>query len=121
MSAQDNLSSALFHGTHVKLNPGDVIKPFTPEPFNEFNKLAYATPDLQEAEGFASHRAHQNKMKTGYVYEVEPIGKTNTMNVSRLFPPYESGNNVPYIESNQGFKVKKKLKSVNPRDFSKED
>jgi hypothetical protein len=92
----------------------------TPEPFNGAHKVAYATPDMQEAEGFAAHRAHQKSQDVGHVYEVDPIGTTNTMNVSRLFPPYESGNNVPYVESQQGFKVKKRVKSVPSRDFSKE-
>jgi Rifampin ADP-ribosyl transferase len=120
MSAQDNLSQQLFHGTHAELKPGQAIEPMTPEPFNGAHKVAYATPDIQEAEGFAAHRAHQNNQEMGHVYEVEPIGKTNTLNVSRLFPPYETGNNVPYVESKQGFKVKGKVKSVNPKDFSKE-
>lgn len=76
MSAQDNLSHQLFHGTIETLKPGDIIRPRTEQ------GTAWATSDLN----YALEHAHE-RARTGYgandggeypvhhgnVYEVEPM------------------------------------------------
>jgi hypothetical protein len=50
MSAQDNLSHALFHGTIETLKPGDLVKP------RYSGAHAWATPSLQDAEKHTQNR-----------------------------------------------------------------
>jgi hypothetical protein len=107
VSASDNLSSALFHGTIETLKPGDLIKPRTT------GGAAFATPNLQHAEahtqdriqsglGFDSVGKHPHH---GNIYEVEPIGPNAHVDASNKdFPGARS--------SKIGFVVKSHVASV---------
>jgi hypothetical protein len=85
MAAQDNLSKkqfpALFHGTNVELNEGDLITP----PKSGPRSLVFATENKAFAKGHAQRAAgndplkatHRDKgtakySKKGIVYKVEP-------------------------------------------------
>ena len=57
MSASDNLSHELFHGTDANLKPGDIVTP------QEDEDYAFATNDPHFASDY------------GRVYKVEPIDK----------------------------------------------
>lgn len=76
MSAQDNLSRQLFHGTIETLKPGDVIKPRTE------HGTAWATDDLHYAlnhakdrvrSGFGANPGGEYPVHHANVYEVEPV------------------------------------------------
>jgi len=78
MSAQDNLSKVLFHGTNIALNPGDEVLPpikTGAEPHShpdidplEFNNAShvYMADTAESAANFAADRGGS------HVYEVEP-------------------------------------------------
>lgn len=106
-----NLSQALFHGTPVKLNVGDVISPrshgahdnvnygVNPTYGEETENYAYATNDLEEAKHFGGHE--------GTVYRVEPIGDVKSRRLYKSLPegaPPEAKNIKEYL-STTGFKV----------------
>ena len=105
--SQNNLSSALFHGTIETLKVGDLIKP------RHSGTAAFATPNLQHAEahtqdriqsglGFDSVGKHPHH---GNIYEVEPIGPNAHSDASNAdFPGARS--------SNIGFVVKNHVASV---------
>jgi hypothetical protein len=107
MSASDNLSHALFHGTIETLKPGDLVKP------RHSGAAAWATPSLQDAEkhtqdrinsglGFSSEGKNPHH---GNIYEVEPIGPNAHSDASNTdFPGARS--------SNIGFVVKRQVASV---------
>jgi len=78
-----NLSAALFHGTNVELNPGDMITPAKSGP----RSLAFATENADHAAAHASMAAGKSEFKIkhrdsdkakysdkGIVYKVEPVG-----------------------------------------------
>ena len=78
MSAQDNLSSALFHGTIETLKPGDVIGQ---------NRVAFATGNMDYALKHTSERVRSGlgdkpggeyPVHHGNVYTVEPLGATES-------------------------------------------
>ena len=105
--SQNNLSSALFHGTIETLKTGDLIKPRTA------GGSAFATPNLEHAEahtqdriqsglGFDSVGKHPHH---GNIYEVEPIGPNAHSDSSNVdFPGARS--------SHIGFVVKNHVASV---------
>lgn len=105
--SQNNLSSALFHGTIETLKTGDLIKP------RHSGASAWATPSLQDAEkhtqdrissglGFDSVGKHPHH---GNIYEVEPVGPNAHSDASNVdFPGARS--------SNIGFVVKNHVASV---------
>jgi hypothetical protein len=75
MSAHDNLSHQLFHGTIETLKPGDIIKPRTE------HGTAWATSDIHYAlnhtqdrvrSGFGMRDGGEYPVHHGNVYEVEP-------------------------------------------------
>lgn len=66
MSASDNLSSQLFHGTAHAFKPGDVVTP-------QRHVAAFATERSKVAEAYAQSRAEAQGMLFGMVYEVEPV------------------------------------------------
>jgi hypothetical protein len=105
MSAQDNLSHALFHGTIETLKPGDLVKP------RYSGAHAWATPSLQDAEkhtqnrissglGFESVGKHPHH---GNIYEVEPLISSEDASTPD-FPGARS--------STRGFMVKRHVASV---------
>jgi hypothetical protein len=81
MSAHDNLSHVLFHGTNVVLKKGDLITP----PKSGPRSLAFATENPDFARGHAKlasakdplksthkDKANAKYSKKGIVYQVEP-------------------------------------------------
>ena len=82
MSAQDNLSRQLFHGTIETLKPGDVIKPRGNGTDHDTSGVAWATSDLNYAldhakdrvrSGFGAKPGGEYPVHHGNVYEVEPV------------------------------------------------
>ena len=135
------VSKRLFHGTGVRLEPGDLIEPIgkLEEPtimfegtsyeekkwpsinFPNLSKpdVAYATEDLRNAKYFAFIASTaKDEFKPAFVYEVEPIGSTK---VKRLYPNNEPG--VPRFEhqSPEGFRVIRTVASKDPKDVEATD
>lgn len=119
------LSKALFHGTHVEFNPGDIIRPANkvenvqinygsnPVYKEEAGTHAYATDDIEEAKWFAGESARMNKGEAK-VYKVKPLGKTKKRPLYDLENedlPKEARSVKEYL-SRKGFKVVKKVKYV---------
>ena len=110
MSAQDNLSYALFHGTTADLKPGDMVRPAKSIGKSRHWKsgksdVAYATEDADTAKYFAeiaSIRGGEPK-----VYEVEPVGETSLRNLSTSKKKYAPA--IIEHQSTEGFKVKRKI------------
>lgn len=105
--SQNNLSSALFHGTIETLKPGDLIKPRTA------GGAAFATPNLKHAEAHTQDRIQSGlgfdsaskNPHHGNIYEVEPIGPNAHSDASNVdFPGARS--------STIGFVVKRQVASV---------
>ena len=101
--SQNNLSSALFHGTIETLKPGDLIKP------RHSGAPAYATPSLSDAEkhtqnrissglGFDSVGKHPHH---GNIYEVEPIGPNAHSDASNTDFPGARSSNIGFVVKNQ--------------------
>ena len=127
MSAHDNLSKQLFNGTHVKLIPGDIIKPHNqieenkrhinygvnPVYGEDVGEHAYATTDLEEAKWYANESARKANAKP-HVYEVKRLGKTKVRpaygNDPEALEDFPEAANVMEHLSKQGFKVVKKVK-----------
>ena len=99
MSAQDNLSEQLFHGTHAVFNPGDVI---VPDPSDEGgDSVAHASESRPYA---ASHGPN--------VYEVAPVNKSEVKRATRRWRnqgPDFVMKDMTHV-SNKGFKVVKQVK-----------
>jgi hypothetical protein len=70
MSASDNLSSQLFHGTRAKIK-GQIINP-GPSGF------AYATTDRGSAELFGKTKMPEGELGDNKVYRVMSLGETTT-------------------------------------------
>ena len=77
MSAEDNLSKALFHGTTENFKPGDIIKP-TPQVISGLTE-AYATHSYPEAWNYGGARASNRNALFGSIYEVEPLEGDTTL------------------------------------------
>ena len=108
MSAEDNLSRQLFHGTIETLKPGDVIKPRGNGSDHDTSGAAWATSDLNYALSHAHERARTGYGKSpggeypvhhGNVYEVEPVSE------------YKPGEHENTFVGRQ-FKVKSQVASV---------
>jgi hypothetical protein len=99
MSAEDNLSRVLFHGTHAKLNPGDIINPTERPGYG--GAYAFATDNHGAAKAFATDK-EGNK---GNIYHVEPLDPEE---ISQPMPikGFKYGNEVV---STKGFKVIKRV------------
>ena len=102
MSASNNLSQQLFHGTIETLKPGDVIKPRTE------HGTAWATTDLNYALAHAHERARtgfgvspggEYPVHHGNVYEVEPMDEYKEKQDKTIF-------------AGRAFKVKNQVASV---------
>ena len=134
MSAQDNLSRQLFHGTKAFLKEGDVILParklgaesnwglnthdraFATEHLNTAKYFADSSTDPQmkaHNQAFITHLQEKRPIsefnlptpkEVNRVYEVEPIGKTKKKNLSKSKAQ-------PIVEhsSTNGFRVKKQV------------
>ena len=118
MAAHDNLSQQLFHGTHVKLNPGDIIKPrgqvedgvgnygTNPTYGEDVGEHAYAVNDKGEAEWFANESVRHHGGEP-HVYEVKRLGRTKSRplyNRRRKNLPQEAYGIKEHL-SKQGFRV----------------
>ena len=116
------LSQQLFHGTHVKLNPGDVIQPrhllesdngnygVNPVYGDEVGTHAHAVNDVEEAKWFAGESARIHGGKP-HVYEVKPLGKTKVRPLYDLTNedlPKEARKIKEHL-STKGFKIVKKI------------
>jgi hypothetical protein len=108
--SQNNLSSALFHGTIETLKPGDVIKSRTE------HGTAWATSDLDYAlkhaqsrviSGYGANDGGEYPVHHGNVYEVEPAEGTE-------FPKNAHGDKT--IFAGKAFKVKGQVASVLGQD-----
>ena len=137
MAAEDNLSTALFHGTTQKFKRGDIIRPAA-QLNQESNwgyaphSSAFATEHLGTAKFFANSsyttpkesfpsfeesnnmsvkefisRLPKSKPRIDRVYEVEPLGPTKLKNLSKS----RAKNAEAIVEhsSTEGFKVKKQV------------
>jgi hypothetical protein len=102
MSASDNLSQQLFHGTIETLKTGDVITPRTE------GGTAWATTDLDYALKHAKHRVSSGygandggeyPIHHGNVYEVEPMDEYKEKHDKTIF-------------AGSAFKVKSQVASV---------
>lgn len=102
MSAQDNLSKQLFHGTIETLKPGDVIKPRT-----EYG-TAWATSNMDYAlkhtqdrvrSGYGANPGGEYPVHHGNVYEVEPMDEYKNAEDKTIF-------------AGRAFKVKNQVASV---------
>jgi hypothetical protein len=107
-----NRPEHFWHGTHVSLNPGDIVTPretlgvdsnfeTVPETdktgWNPGN-VAYATGSIETAEWYAKRAAE--KKGEGRVYKVEPV------NPDDLKPDiYGGGDDRPAFQSESGFRV----------------
>ena len=110
MSAQDNLSHALFHGTTANLKPGDVINP-TLQVISE-KKEAYATTDYSEAHSYARTRAKNRNALFGSVYEVEPLENDSTFEKKTSL--IGDQRKKPIRTSERGFRVKRHVDWAKP-------
>lgn len=76
MAAEDHLSPRLFHGTNVKLQPGDMLHPNRGEGFNkehpEHSDFVWMSNRLHDAHWYADMRSEGTSK--GHVYEVDPQG-----------------------------------------------
>ena len=105
MSAEDNLSRQLFHGTIETLKPGDLVKP------RYSGARAWATPSLEDAEKHTQNRISSGlgfdsdgkNPHHGNIYEVEPLISSEDAS-STDFPGAKS--------STRGFIVKHQVASV---------
>ena len=105
MSAEDNLSRQLFHGTIETLKPGDLVKP------RYSGARAWATPSLEDAEKHTQNRISSGlgfdsdgkNPHHGNIYEVEPLISSEDAS-STVFPGAKS--------STRGFIVKHQVASV---------
>lgn len=111
MSAQDNLSKQLFHGTGASLSVGDIIKPVR-------HKVAHATTDLGYATTFGESSTHPDIDKNfqrplfGAVYKVEPVDRdeaADTTEKEKTRRYASKDDNVQaephHVYSTKGFKV----------------
>jgi len=114
VSAQDNLSHQLFHGTIETLKPGDIIKPRGNGTDHDTSGTAWATSDLNYAlehakdrvsSGFGIKAGGEYPVHHGNVYEVEPVGEHNA------YPTEEKG-----IFIGKQFRVKNQVASVLGRE-----
>ena len=103
MSAQDNLSKPLFHGTTENMKPGEVIRP-TPQVISGLTE-AYATHNYNEAYNYAGARASNRNALFGSVYEVEPIEKDTTIKKKKSL--LGDQRQKPVRTSEKGFRVKR--------------
>jgi hypothetical protein len=104
-----------YHGTHIDLNPGDIIQPrdttganpnFDPEPdFNQGDR-AYATDHPASALFYGFNSAERNNKNGAYdakVYQVEPVDPEDL--------DYDRGGSIVKgnaYSSKKGFKVIKR-------------
>ncbi len=88
MSASDNLSKSLFHGSSHPFNKGDIITP-------KGKGHAFATINLE----YAKYHLEEIKGKEGKVYTVEPVDRQE---MEEETSKGEFGN---YRLSKKGFRV----------------
>lgn len=112
MSAQDNLSKELFHGSSADLNPGDLIEPrwnAAPErvigDIYRKRKLAFATNSKEEAQKYADSRSQEKGMLFGNVYEVEPVEDDKSSYSFETKSNWEKEKPINITASEKGFRV----------------
>ena len=103
MSAEDNLSRQMFHGTDEVLKPGDLVRPMKGKGSNSF-----ATDSLDEAQAYAGYASKRWKpggspSMFGIVYEVEPTDVPTVHKTGIRM----ADNDATVFSSTKGFKVKK--------------
>jgi len=101
MSAEDNLSEKLFHGTHAAIKPGGLIEP------RAFGK-AYASNTYRDSAHYASSRSFLQKQMVLFnpVYEVEPLeGDTPKVEETNMRNK-EDQRYITHYTSERGFRVK---------------
>ena len=103
MSAQNNLSQQLFHGTIETLKPGDIIRDREGGASWATSKLDYALKHTAERTrtGFGARPGGEYPVHHGNIYEVEPLGV--------LHEPEESKGT---YASKEGFQVRRHVASV---------
>ena len=93
MTASNNLSAVLFHGSAHAFKPGEVIEPRN-------HAAAFATTSHETAKAYASVDAEHHGVLMGMTYEVEPVGEyTMQADHTGLFKDVAT--------SRRGFRVKK--------------
>ena len=103
MSASDNLSEQLFHGTNANLKEGDIVKP-AKSLLHDDQELAFATTDYGLAHSYGYSRAKNNGALFGSVYEVEPMEGDTTI---KKLHSMNNDTSKPVRSSEKGFRVKK--------------
>ena len=92
MSASDNLSQALFHGTAAQLKPGDTVRPG-----RDFSH-AFATTDATLAKEYGSN-----------VYKVSPVDSKEASEYTKAelakWQSEPSADTKSVVKSAKGFKV----------------
>ena len=101
MSAKDNLSKPLFHGTTANLKEGDILKS---DPKHNSN-LVFSTQDYLEAHRYAKVSMSRKNAMIGSVYEVEPLEGDTTITKQRS--AIGDQRKVPVRVSEKGFRVKR--------------
>lgn len=108
----------LYHGTSEHLSPGTNVRPSKPlrVPVTKVGavttyrdtKIAFATPDLDEAKAYAADRAQHEGRLFGHVYEVEPHPDDQVK--SKHIPSFVTPKKyVTHVRSEKGFVVKKQV------------
>ena len=109
MSAQDNLSEQLFHGSAAELKPGDIVEPRNGEPHawashDPHVSSIYAWDATHSTKhipiGNAKERKNWQRPMFGSVYTVEPLDKEEMLASSKE----EEVFNITKV-SKKGFKV----------------
>ena len=107
MSAENNLSGQLFHGTDANLSAGDVIVP-------KSRRVAHATPDPKAAATYAEMRTeprnatHSQLSMYGTVYTVEPADKKEFENTDKEERARRTEANNPDESADTNYKFSKK-------------
>jgi 5'-deoxynucleotidase YfbR-like HD superfamily hydrolase len=96
---------ALYHGTSVELNVGDIIDPA--KSARPGRNLAFSTPSLSAAKRFSKN----DEGSLGFVYQVEPVDTEDLDSTwareMKYFKPRTTE-----VVSNKGFRV---VKRIHPR------
>ena len=102
MSASNNLSKPLFHGTQADLKVGDVVVPDA----SGHGNYAWATKHPRYAEHFAkiTRGNNPNPQMFGSIYTVEPVDAKESKKLSRAVGGTDLRKQ-PVRVSKKGFKV----------------
>ena len=93
---------ALYHGTRVELNEGDIISPEHSARPNR--RLSFATPSLSAAKRFSK----DDEGNPGHVYQVHPVD-TEDLNSTWARPMKYFKPATTEVVSNKGFRIVKRI------------